>query len=121
MTKKAAQIIELIPSYTIIHCSQYCLVDSHAWNSSGKSVLNGSAILRSSRPKYLGTVVMKICRKFIGEHPCQSVISVKLLFNFIEIALLHGYYAVNLLHIFKISFSTKIYGRLLQNSRKHSK
>ena len=57
----------------------------------------------------------------MGEHPCQSLISVKLLFNFVEIALRHGYYAVNLLHIFKTSFSTKIYGRLLQNSGKHSK
>ena len=57
----------------------------------------------------------------MGEHPCQSLISVKLLFNFVEIALRHGYYAVNLLHIFKTSFYTKIYGRLLQNSGKHSK
>ena len=31
--------------------------------------------------------VLKICRKFIGEYPCQSVISIKLQCNFIEITL----------------------------------
>ena len=31
--------------------------------------------------------VLKICSKFTGEHPRRSVISIKLLCNFIEIAL----------------------------------
>ena len=36
--------------------------------------------------------VLKICSKFTGEHPRQSVISMKkLLCNFIEIALRHGF------------------------------
>ena len=35
---------------------------------------------RSSRPEvFLGKGVLKICSKFIGEHPCRSVISIKLL------------------------------------------
>ena len=34
--------------------------------------------------------VLKICSKFTGENPCQSVISMKLLCNFIEITLRHG-------------------------------
>ena len=29
----------------------------------------------------------QICSKFTGEHPCRSVISIKLLCNFIEITL----------------------------------
>ena len=43
---------------------------------------------------FLGKDVLKRCRKFTGEHPCQS--------KFIEITLQHGCSPVNLLHIFKI-------------------
>ena len=61
--------------------------------------------LRSSPPEgFLGKGVLKICSKFTGEHPCRSVISVKLLCNFIEITLQHGCSPVNLLHIFRTSF-----------------
>ena len=36
-------------------------------------------IPRSSRPDvFLGKGILKICSKFTGEHPCQSVISIKL-------------------------------------------
>ena len=48
--------------------------------------------------------VLKICIKFTGEHPCRSLISIKLLCNFIEIALQHGCSPVNLLHIFRTIF-----------------
>ena len=35
---------------------------------------------RSSRSEvFLGKGVLKICSKFTGEHPCRSVISIKLL------------------------------------------
>ena len=44
--------------------------------------------------------VLKICNKFAGERPCQSVISIKLQSNFIEITLRHACFPVNLLHIF---------------------
>ena len=47
----------------------------------------------------------KICSKFTGEHPWQSVISIKLHYNFLEITLRHGCSPVNLLHIFRKSFS----------------
>ena len=61
---------------------------------------------RSSRPEvFLEKDVLKICKRFTGEHPCLSVISKKLQSNFIEIALRHGCSLVNLLHIFRISFS----------------
>ena len=58
---------------------------------------------------------MKICSKFTGENPCQSVISIKILCNFIEITLRHGCSPVNLLYIFRTPFSKNTSGRLLLN------
>ena len=43
-------------------------------------------------------------QQIYGKHPCRSVISTKLLWNFIEITLRHGCFPVNLLHIFRTSF-----------------
>ena len=38
-----------------------------------------STLLRSSHPEvFLGKGVLKICSEFTGEHPCRSVISIKL-------------------------------------------
>ena len=56
---------------------------------------------------------LKICSKFIGEHPCWSVVLIKLLRNFIEVTLWHGCSPVNLLHIFWTHFSNNTSGRLL--------
>ena len=53
---------------------------------------------------FLGKSVLKICSKFIGEHPYQSAISIKLQSNFIEITLRHGCSPVNLRHMFKTPF-----------------
>ena len=48
-------------------------------------------LVRSSPPEvFSGKGVLKICSKFTGEHPCRSVISIKLQSNFIEITLHHG-------------------------------
>ena len=44
------------------------------------------------------------CSKYAGEHPCQSVISIKLQSDFIEIAPRHRCSPVNLLHIFRTPF-----------------
>ena len=57
--------------------------------------------------------VLKICSKFTGEHPCRSVISIKLLYNFIEITLRHGCSLVNLLRIFRTPFYKITSGWLL--------
>ena len=38
---------------------------------------------------FLGKDVLEICSKFTGEHPYQSVISIKLLCNFFEITFRH--------------------------------
>ena len=62
---------------------------------------------------FLGEGVLKICSKFTREHPCQSVISIKVLCNFIEITLWHGCSLVNLLHIFRTSFYKNTCGGLL--------
>ena len=50
---------------------------------------------------FLRKSVLTICSKVTGEHPCRSVISIKLQSNFIEIVLLHECSPVNLLHIFR--------------------
>ena len=62
---------------------------------------------------FLREGVLKICSKFTGEHPCRSVISVKLQSNFIEITLCHGCSPGNLLHIFRTPFSKNTSGWLL--------
>ena len=62
-------------------------------------------LFRSSHPEvFLVKGVLKKCSKFTGEHPCQSVISIKLQSNIIEITFRHGYFPVKLLHIFRKSF-----------------
>ena len=72
------------------------------------------SILQKQRPEvFIGKGVLKICSKFTGEHPFQSVISIQLLCNFIEITLQHGCSPVNLLHIFRIPFPKNTSGLLL--------
>ena len=70
---------------------------------------------RSSCPAevFLVKVVLELCSKFAREHPCRSVISVKLFYNFIEIILRHGRSPVNLLHIFRTPFPKNTSGWLL--------
>ena len=52
-------------------------------------------------------------QQITGEHPCWSVISIKLQSNFIEISLQCGCSPVNLLHIFKTPFYNNTSGWLL--------
>ena len=50
-----------------------------------------TSMLGNSRPEvFLRKSVLKICSKFTGDYLCRSVISIQLLYNFIEIALWHG-------------------------------
>ena len=53
---------------------------------------------------FLRKGVLKICSKFTGEYLFRSLISIKLLCNFIKITLQHGYSPVSLLHIFRAPF-----------------
>ena len=62
---------------------------------------------------FLRKGVLKICSKLRGEHPCRSVISIKLESNFIEIAPRHGCSLVNLLDIFRTPFLKNTSGGLL--------
>ena len=72
--------------------------------------------VRSSLSKvFLGKGVLKICSKWTGEHPCRSAISIKLLCNFIEIALRHECSPLNLLHVFRTPIYENTSGRLLLN------
>ena len=74
---------------------------------------------RNSPPEvFLRKGVLKISSKFTGEHPCQSVILIKLQSNFIEITLRHRYFPVNLLHIFRTPFPRNTIGGLLLNRLK---
>ena len=75
-----------------------------------------SSTARDSPPDVLlGKGVLKLCSKFTGEHPCRSVISIKLLCNFIEIALWHRCSPANLLQIFRTSFYKNTSAGLLPN------
>ena len=68
---------------------------------------------RGSQPEvFLGKGVPKICSKFTGEHPCRSVILIKLLYNFMEIALRHSCSPVNMVHIFRTPVSRNTSGWL---------
>ena len=57
--------------------------------------------------------VLKICSKFTGEHPHQSLISIKLQSNIIEITIRHGCSPVNLPHLLRTPFSKNSSGWLL--------
>ena len=73
-------------------------------------------IKSSALEVFLGKGALKICSKFTREHPCRSVISIKLQSNFIEITLRHGCSPVNLLHIFRAPFPKNTAGGLLLNA-----
>ena len=81
----------------------FCWLESH--NHFTLVVKPKATLFRSSRPKvFLGKDVLKICSKFTGEHSCWSAISIKLLSNFIKIAIRHECSPVNLMHIFRTPF-----------------
>ena len=66
-------------------------------SSTNKKDIDRSRLLEM----FLRKGVLKICSKFVGEHPCRSVISIKLQSSFIEIAFRYGCSPVNFLHIFR--------------------
>ena len=76
-------------------------------------IFHGYTNHTSSHPElFLGKAVLKMCKKFTGEHPCRSMISIKLLCNFIEITLRHWCSPGRLLHIFRTIFpkNTSVHG-----------
>ena len=76
--------------------------------------------LQSSRPEaFLRKGILKIFSKFTREHPCRSMISIKLLCKFIEIELQHGCSPVNLVHIFRTPFPQNTSGWQVRNWQNH--
>ena len=67
--------------------------------------LNNDFFRSSPTEMFLIKGVLKICSSFTGEHPCWSVISIKLLCNFCKITSRYGCSSVNLLHVFRKPFS----------------
>ena len=73
---------------------------------------------RGNPPKvFYGKGVMKICSKFAIEDLCQSMTSITLSCNFIEITFRHGCSIINLLHIFRTPFPWNNSGGLLVKTR----
>ena len=69
-------------------------------------VTYSSIYSRSSHPEVvLGKVVLQICSKLTGQHPCRSVSSIKLQSTFTEITPWHGCFPVILLHISRTPFT----------------
>ena len=64
--------------------------------------------------------VPKRCSKFTGGHPCRSAISIKLQSISIEITHRYGCSPVNLLHIFRTTFSKNTSGWLLLCTNHHN-
>ena len=64
---------------------------------------------------FLEKGILKICRKVEGECPCRSVISIKLLCNFFEIASWHTRKFVAYFQIFRTPFYKNTYGGLFLN------
>ena len=83
-------------------------------NAKSKNCIQFDRLGRSSYPEvFLVKGVLKICRTFTEEHPCQSVNSIKMQSNFIEITLQHGCSPVNFLHIFRTLFTKNTSAELL--------
>ena len=86
-----------------------CLVANQICTKTFKN----SKIQKQSCRSVFKKSILKICRKFTGEHSCRSAIAIKLLCNFIEITLRHGCSPVNLLHVFRAPFLKNTSGWLL--------
>ena len=79
-------------------------------------------IIRSSPPEvFLGKGVLTICSKFTGEHPYQSVISIKLQSNFIKITLRYRCSPVHLLDVLRTTFRKNTFEGLLLSNVTYSK
>ena len=99
------------------------LVERQLWRHSGDTtllntilplvIIPGCFISLSPQRHPLRGILSKRCSENMHQTcrraPCRSAISIKLLWNFIEIALWHECSPVNLLHIFRTSFCKNTY------------
>ena len=75
-----------------------------------------NSMYRSSFPEaFLGKCVLKLNKKFTGEHLCRSVIWIKFFCNFIKITFRDRCSPVNLLYIFRTTFPKNTSAGLLLN------
>ena len=74
---------------------------------------NVIANISSTPHVFSGKGVLKICSKFTRDYPCQSVISIKLLCNFIGITIRRGCSPVHLPHVFRTAFPKNTSGGLV--------
>ena len=95
------------PTYSYCFCPRYILAGIKYMRHvvyRGMFIVMHSNVTSSHSEVFPGKSVLKISSKFTGEHACRSVISIKVLCNFIEITHWHGCSPVNLLHIFRTPF-----------------
>ena len=105
-THKFPKSYHFLPRYTHTYV---CVSGDYKWQFFGMFCARTKwmspvvkLINRSSREEvFLRKGVVKVCSKFTGEDPCRSVISINLLYNFIEITFWHGFSPINLLYIFR--------------------
>ena len=108
-------IVSNISTGTVDHFFEVsCLFLFHSVSSFLLTRPTRPTCFRSSHSEVLlGKGVLRICSKFTGEIPCQSVISIKSQSNFIEIAPWHGCSPVYVLYIFRKRFPKNTSGQLL--------
>ena len=75
--------------------------------------ITNKCLRSNSSEVLLGKDVLKMSSKFRGEDPCRSAIPINLQGNFIEIALRHVCFPINLLHIFRTPLPKNTSGWLL--------
>ena len=100
-------------TFSSLKCSKFCFAPSSRALSFFHVIISRFMWQKqkSSPPEvFLGKVILKICSKFTGEHPCRSDFNRS---NFIEITFRDGCSPVNLLHIFRTPFPRDTSGWLL--------
>ena len=108
--KKVVKFVGIIYSYFLLKTLHSEIRANEATEKHWLSPINFIPDKKSChQTKQPSRVVLNICSKFIEEHPCQSAISIKLLCNFIEIALCRGCS----LHILRTPFPKNTSGGLL--------
>ena len=90
-----------------------CMGKHLCWSLFLKVLQTGLYPLKQSLGVFCEKDFLKLYSKFTAEHPLQSMISLKLLCNFIEITPCHGCSLVNLLDIFRTPFCKNTSGELL--------
>ena len=101
IVRSSMKLFKFVLGSQLIVCSKDAHCSSFKPNSFGQVVKSidltlgklicNITLIRSSHPEvFLRKGVLKIRRKSPGEHPCRSVILIKLQSSFIEITLRHG-------------------------------